>query len=317
MMDGTDRHCRYFHRLLTKRARLYTEMIVSDAIVRGDRTRLLDFDAAEHPVALQVGGSDPATLAAAARIGEDFGYDEINLNVGCPSDRVRSGAFGACLMKSPQLVAEGVAAMRNAVRVPVTVKCRIGVDAQDPDESLFDFVSTVAGAGCGVFIVHARKAWLEGLSPRENRDIPPLDYDIVRRLKNDQPGLTVVLNGGLSSIGHALEESAGVDGVMLGRAAYGEPAILVDVDRIFFEDPSPAPSLSSVVEAMSVYVKRAAGDGVKPHHIVRHMLGLYHGARGARLWRRLLSQRGAATAPSVLDEALSAMREAHCTRSTA
>ncbi len=317
MMDGTDRHCRYFHRLLTKRARLYSEMIVSDAIVRGDRERLLSFDAAEHPVALQIGGSDPQTLAAAARIGEGFGYDEINLNVGCPSDRVQSGAFGACLMETPALVAAGVAAMISAVRIPVTVKCRIGVDDQDPDESLFGFVDAVAAAGCRVFIVHARKAWLEGLSPKENREIPPLDYAIVRRLKKERPRLTIVLNGGLASVTQALEESAGVDGVMLGRAAYGEPAILADVDRLFFGDPSPPPALDDVAAAMSVYVRRAASAGVKPHHIVRHMLGLYHGRRGARQWRRLLSQRGAATAPSVLDEAIAVMRADYCTRSIA
>jgi tRNA-dihydrouridine synthase A len=317
MMDGTDRHCRYFHRLLTKRARLYTEMIVADAVLRGDRRRLLGFDPAEHPVALQIGGSDPATLAAAARIGEDFGYDEINLNVGCPSDRVQSGTFGACLMKTPGLVADGVAAMRAAVRVPVTVKCRIGVDDQDPDESLFAFVDAVSAAGCAVFIVHARKAWLEGLSPKENREIPPLDYAIVRRLKAARPDLTVVLNGGLVSVARAFAETHSVDGVMLGRAAYGEPAILGEVDAVFFGDPGPPPTLEAVAAAMSVYVKESAAAGVKPHHVVRHMLGLYHGRPGARLWRRLLSQRGASAPPTVLDEALAAMRETYCTRSTA
>jgi len=317
MMDGTDRHCRYFHRLLTRRARLYTEMIVSDAIVRGDRAHLLHFDSAEHPVALQIGGSDPATLSEAATIGEDFGYDEINLNVGCPSDRVQSGAFGACLMKTPALVAEGVFAMRAKVRMPVTVKCRLGVDDQDPTESLFGFIETVAAAGCRVFIVHARKAWLDGLSPQQNREIPPLDYEIVRRLKNARPDLAIVLNGGLATIGQALAESAGVDGVMLGRAAYAQPGILADVDREFFGDQAAAPVVDDVVEAMSAYVWRSADDGVRPHHVVRHMLGLYHGQPGARLWRRLLSQQGAATAPSVLDEALAAMRQSYCTRSTA
>lgn len=317
MMDGTDRHCRYFHRQLSRRARLYTEMIVADAVVRGDRERLLAFDPVEHPVALQVGGSDPRTLADAARIGEDFGYEEINLNVGCPSDRVQSGAFGACLMRTPLLVADCVAAMRAAVSIPVTVKCRIGVDDQDPNESLFDFVEKVAAAGATVFIVHARKAWLEGLSPKENREIPPLDYEIVRRLKIKRPDLTVVLNGGLACPAHALEESRGVDGVMLGRAAYGEPAILADVDRLFFGDHASPPAPDDVVRTMSDYVKRMAPAGVKPHHIVRHMLGLYHGRSGARAWRRMLSQQGAGTPASILDDALAALSADYCTRSTA
>lgn len=311
MMDGTDRHCRYFHRLLTRRARLYTEMIVGDAVLHGDRERLLGFDPIEHPVALQLGGSEPAMLAAAARIGEGFGYDEINLNVGCPSDRVQSGVFGACLMKTPALVASSVAAMQAAVKIPVTVKCRIGVDDQDPNESLFAFVETVAAAGCGVFIVHARKAWLEGLSPKENREIPPLDYGLVRKLKAARPDLTIVLNGGLQSARQAFEECSGVDGAMLGRAAYGEPAILAEVDPLFFGDETPAPALGEVVRAMSDYVKREGGKGVKPHHVVRHMLGLFHGRPGARNWRRLLSQQGAATPASILDEALAAMGQAY------
>ncbi len=223
MMDGTDRHCRYFHRLLTKRARLYTEMIVADAIVRGDAARHLAFDQSEHPVALQLGGGDPAMLAKAAKAGEDFGYDEANLNVGCPSDRVQSGLFGACLMKTPALVADCVAAMRAAVKIPVTVKCRIGVDDQDPAESLFGFVDEVAKSGCDVFIVHARMAWLDGLSPKENREIPPLDYDLVKRLKRERPALTIVLNGGLASLDEARAHLGAVDGVMLGRVAYNEP----------------------------------------------------------------------------------------------
>ncbi len=317
MMDGTDRHCRFFHRLLSKCARLYTEMIVADAITRGDRDRLLRFDPAEHPVALQLGGSDPGTLKEAALIGEAHGYDEINLNVGCPSDRVQSGTFGACLMKTPDLVAEGVFAMRSAVKIPVTVKCRIGVDDQDPDEALFGFIDRVAAAGCSVFIVHARKAWLQGLSPKENREIPPLDYAIVRRLKAERPDLTIVLNGGLHSVDHALSELAGVDGVMLGRAAYGEPAILRTVDQVFFGDAAPPASLETVVEAMSDYLKRVAAAGVKPHHVARHMLGLYHSRPGARLWRRLLSQQGASAPPTVLDDALAEMRASYCTRSTA
>ncbi|MFN0024964.1 MAG: tRNA dihydrouridine(20/20a) synthase DusA [Parvularculaceae bacterium] len=317
MMDGTDRHCRYFHRQLTKRARLYSEMIVAEAIVRGDRARLLGFDDIEHPVALQLGGSDPERLAQAARIGADFGYGEINLNVGCPSDRVQSGIFGACLMKSPQLVADCVAAMRASVRVPVTVKCRLGVDDQDPDESLFAFVETVAAAGCAVFIVHARKAWLQGLSPKENREVPALDYEIVRRLKKARPGLTIVLNGGLASVEAAAAEAQGVDGVMLGRAAYGEPAILAHVDRVFFGDAAPPPRLEDVALAMSAYIRRQAAHGVKPHHVTRHMLGLYHGQPGARAWRRMLSQQGAVSPAGILDSALAAMQADYCARSTA
>lgn len=307
MMDGTDRHCRYFHRLLTRRARLYTEMIVAEAIVQGDRDRLLGFDAAERPVALQLGGSDPARLKEAARIGEDYGYDEVNLNVGCPSDRVRSGAFGACLMKTPALVGECVAAMRASVRIPVTVKCRIGVDGQEPGRSLFDFVDEVASAGCRVFVVHARMAWLEGLSPKENREIPPLDYPLVHRLKAERPQLTIVLNGGLPSVEAAAAHLGKVDGVMLGRAAYGEPAILADVDRKIFGDPAPPPAIEEVIREMSSYVKGRAKTGTSPHHIVRHMLGLRHGTPGARAWRRMLSQQGAATPPDILDRALAAI----------
>ncbi|MFZ5619266.1 MAG: tRNA dihydrouridine(20/20a) synthase DusA [Pseudomonadota bacterium] len=307
MMDGTDRHCRYFHRLLTRRARLYTEMITADAILRGDRERLLGFDPVEHEVALQLGGSDPSSLAEAARIGEAFGYDEINLNVGCPSDRVQSGTFGACLMKAPMLVAECVAAMRERAGVPVTVKCRIGVDDQDPVESLFALVDTVAAAGCEVFIVHARKAWLEGLSPKENREVPPLDYELVRRLKSERPGLAIVLNGGITSIDAAESYLQAFDGVMLGRAAYGEPAILAEVDPKIFGERTSAPKIEDVVAAMSSYVKRQARAGTSPHHIVRHMLGLYHGRHGARTWRRMLSEQGAATPPDILDRALDAM----------
>lgn len=292
-------------------------MIVAEAIVRGDRSRLLDFDPSEHPVALQIGGSDPAVLAQAARIGEGFGYDEINLNVGCPSDRVQSGTFGACLMKTPALVADGVAAMVAAVKIPVTVKCRIGIDDQDPEESLFGLIELASAAGCKVFIVHARKAWLQGLSPRENREVPPLDYAIVRRLKTARPDLTIILNGGLLSVDHAFAKCFGVDGVMLGRAAYGEPAVLADVDRVFFGDASPAPAIERVVEEMSAYVKRSAGAGVKPHHVVRHMLGLYHGRGGARGWRRMLSRQGASAPPTVLDEALAEIAGRYCTRSTA
>jgi len=309
LMDGTDRHCRFLHRLLSRRSRLYTEMIVADAAIRGDREKLLMFDISERPVALQLGGSSPRALAEASRIGEDFGYDEINLNVGCPSDRVQSGTFGACLMKTPDLVAECVSAMRAAVNIPVTVKCRIGVDDQAPEESLDGFVERVAAAGCRVFIVHARKAWLDGLSPKENREIPPLDYALVRRLKIARPDLTVVLNGGIVSLDAALSHLDEFDGVMLGRAAYGEPALLADVDRRVFGDVSPSPEIDAVIREMSAYVKRMAATGVFPHHVVRHMLGLYHGRPGARAWRRMLSERGASTPSDILDRALDAMRE--------
>lgn len=308
-MDGTDRHCRRLHRLLSRRARLYTEMIVAEAVQRGDRERLLGFDPIEHPVALQLGGSHPATLKEAARIGEDYGYDEVNLNVGCPSDRVRSGAFGACLMKTPALVADCVGAMRDAVGVPVTVKCRIGVDDQAPAESLFAFVDEVAAAGCEVFIVHARKAWLEGLSPKENREVPPLDYPLVRKLKIERPRLSVVVNGGVETLDQAAEHLAAFDGVMLGRAAYGAPAILADVDARVFGATTPPPLIDDVVRDMSAYVKTTAKSGTAPHHVVRHMLGLFHGAPGARRWRRMLSEKGTATPADVLDRALAALRE--------
>src|SRR5580693_1648786 len=236
MMDWTDRRCRAFHRILTRRALLYTEMVTADAVVFGPRERLIGFDASEHPVALQLGGADPARLAAAARIGEDFGYDEINLNVGCPSDRVQSGRFGACLMAEPALVAECMAAIGAAVRVPATVKCRLGVDDQDPEASLFGLVDACAAAGVSVFVVHARKAWLKGLSPKENRDIPPLDYPLVYRLKRERPDLTVIINGGVASLDEAEAHLEHVDGVMLGRAAYHEPWRLGEVDRRLFSD---------------------------------------------------------------------------------
>ncbi|NOX83204.1 MAG: tRNA dihydrouridine(20/20a) synthase DusA [Alphaproteobacteria bacterium] len=308
MMDGTDRHCRYFHRLLTARARLYTEMITAEAIIHGDRERLLGFDAREHAVALQLGGGDPVKLAEAARVGAVFGYDEINLNVGCPSGRVQSGAFGACLMKEPALVARCVAAMRDAVDIPVTVKCRIGVDDQDPEEALFAFIDTVAQSGCKIFIVHARKAWLDGLSPKENRTIPPLDYGLVRRLKRERSALTVVLNGGLETLAQAGEGLNGVDGVMLGRAAYGTPYILSDVDRDFFDDTGSAPLREDIVRAMSEYLKAQFVLGVRPHSITRHMLGLFHGSPGARVWRRFLSENAPASRDDILDRAADAMR---------
>ncbi|MEM8935101.1 MAG: tRNA dihydrouridine(20/20a) synthase DusA [Pseudomonadota bacterium] len=304
MMDGTDRHCRYFHRLFSRHARLYTEMVTSVAAIHGDRDYLLGFDPCEHPVALQLGGSEPAALAEAARIGEDFGYDEINLNVGCPSDRVQSGAFGACLMKEPELVAECVAAMRAAVAVPVTVKSRIGVDDQDPELSLFDFVDKVAETGVRVFIVHARKAWLNGLSPKENRTIPPLDYDLVRRLKAARPELSIILNGGIETLADVRSLADDFDGVMLGRAAYGDPFLLAGVDAAFFGCDTPTPTREAVVAAMSKYVKAQFRKGIRPHTITRHMLGLFHGAPGARAWRRHLSESAPLMRDDVLDVAL-------------
>ncbi len=307
MMDGTDRHCRYFHRLLTRRARLYTEMITADALLNGDRGFLLGFDASEHPVALQLGGSDPRKLTDAAKIGADFGYDEINLNVGCPSDRVQSGAFGACLMKTPDLVADGVAAMKAAVNTPVTVKCRIGVDDQDPEESLFGFVETVSAAGCEIFIVHARKAWLQGLSPKENRTIPPLDYNLVYRLKQARPDLTIILNGGIETVHDAAALAADFDGVMLGRAAYGEPYLLAAVDELVFGDDHSPPTREQTAAMMSDYLKREFERGVRPHAITRHMLGLYHGAQGARRWRRFLSEHASNARDDLIDRALAAM----------
>ncbi len=293
MMDWTDRHCRYFHRQLSRRALLYTEMVVADAVLHGDRRRLLGFDASEHPVALQLGGNEPRKLAEAARIGAEWGYDEINLNVGCPSDRVRSGTFGACLMLQPELVAECVAAMKAAVRVPVTVKCRIGVDHQDPEEALPAMAEGVFAAGADALWVHARKAWLQGLSPRENREIPPLDYPLVHWLKQDYPHRFIGLNGGIRTLAQAAEQLRHVDGVMIGRAAYQTPAILAGVDRLLSGGEAEAADLFRVVEAMADYAEAHIADGGRLLHVTRHMTGLFHGHAGARAFRRLLSEAGA------------------------
>jgi tRNA-dihydrouridine synthase A len=290
MMDWTDRHCRFFHRLLTRQALLYTEMVTADAVLRGDRERLLGFSPEEHPVALQLGGSDPAKLAEAAAIGEAFGYDEINLNVGCPSDRVQEGRFGACLMLEPKLVAACVAAMQARVRVPVTVKCRIGVDDQDGEAALQRFVTLVAAAGCATFMVHARKAWLQGLSPKENREVPPLDYDRVFRLKADRPDLTIVLNGGIETLEQAADHLGKVDGVALGRAAYQNPYLLAEVDRALFGSADAAPSRRQVLEQLVPYAERHLRGGGRLNNIVRHILGLYHGRPRARIFRRHLSE---------------------------
>jgi tRNA-dihydrouridine synthase A len=292
MMDWTDRHCRVFHRLLTRRARLYTEMLTTGAIIHGDRARLLGFDASEHPVALQLGGSDPGDLATAARIGEDFGFDEINLNVGCPSDRVKDGRFGACLMAEPKLVAACVDAMKRAVSVPVTVKCRIGIDDQDPEPALDTLARSVVAAGSDALIVHARKAWLDGLSPKENRDIPPLDYDRVYRLKQALPDLPVIINGGIGSLAEAKTHLANVDGVMLGRAAYQEPWRLLTVDSDIFGEAAPHATMKDVFEAMMPYIERELARGTRLHAITRHFVGAFHGVPGARAFRRHLAENG-------------------------
>jgi tRNA-dihydrouridine synthase A len=292
MMEWTDRHCRFFHRLLTRRALLYTEMLTTGAVLRGDRDRLLGFDETEHPLAVQLGGSDPRALAEAARICEDFGYDEVNLNVGCPSDRVREGRFGACLMREPDLVGECVAAMKAAVRVPVTVKCRLGVDDQDPELALEVMTQTVRRAGADALIVHARKAWLAGLSPKQNREVPPLDYSRVYRLKRDHPDYAIVLNGGIGSIEAAVRHLAHVDGVMMGRAAYQEPWQLLAVDPMIFGEAAPHESARAAAEALIAYVERECARGVRLYAIVRHILGLFHGVPGARAFRRHLATEG-------------------------
>ena len=288
MMEWTDRHCRVLHRHLTRHARLYTEMVTADAVLRGDRVRLLGFSPEEHPLALQLGGSEPEKLGRAARIGEDEGYDEINLNIGCPSDRVQSGRFGACLMQEPQLVADCVAAMRARVAIPVTIKCRIGVDDQDPEAALFALVEATSAAGARIFAVHARKALLSGLSPKENRDVPPLNYPLVYALKRAQPELTIVITGGISTLDEAEEHLRHVDGVMLGRAAYQTPALLADVDHRFF-GASPG-SVDATVEAYLAYVSKRLAEGVPLNAMTKHMLGLFHGLPGARLFRRHLSE---------------------------
>jgi tRNA-dihydrouridine synthase A len=291
MMDWTDRHDRYFLRLLSRHARLYTEMVTEQAIRYGDKARLLDFDPAEHPLALQLGGSDPAHLAEAARVGEDWGYGEINLNCGCPSDRVQSGSFGACLMAEPELVARCVGGMISAVGIPVTVKCRIGIDDQDDYADLRRFVDIVADAGCATFIVHARKAWLKGLSPKENRDIPPLVYPSVYRLKQERPDLTIAINGGINDLETAAAQLPHTDGVMLGRAPYQNPYILAEVDGLLFGDPTPAPSRHEAAALMSDYADRMVKDhDVRVGHISRHMVGLFQGIPGARAFRRHLSE---------------------------
>jgi len=289
MMDWTDRHCRAFHRTFSRHVRLYTEMVTAPAVIHGDRQRLLGFNAEEHPVAVQLGGSDPAQLATAARICAEFGYDEINLNVGCPSDKVQGGNFGACLMRAPQLVAECVSAMKAEVALPVSVKCRIGVDEQDPEEALDALADAVVAAGVDGLIVHARKAWLNGLSPRENRDIPPLDYDRVRRLKQRLPHVPIALNGGIATLEAGRDAAAGLDGVMIGRAAYHDPELLHGVDPLVHGVPAPHADTYAALEAFEPYVARHLEAGGRLADITRHMLGLFGGQRGSRIFRRHLA----------------------------
>ena len=289
MMDWTDRHCRVFHRGLTRRARLYTEMVTAGAVIHGPRDRLLGFDPAEHPLAVQLGGSDPDDLATAARICADYGYDEVNLNVGCPSDRVKNGSFGACLMREPVLVGACVAAIRAAVSVPVTVKCRIGVDDQDPEEALPAMAEAVFAAGGAALFVHARKAWLQGLSPKQNRDVPPLDYAIVARLKARWPDKPIGLNGGVTTLSAARAHLDHLDGVMVGRAAYQNPEMLLGVDPELFGETAPVPDALAAVEAYLPYIAARLGEGVRLHDMTRHLLGLFPGVPGARLWRRHLA----------------------------
>ncbi|MEO0450557.1 MAG: tRNA dihydrouridine(20/20a) synthase DusA [Pseudomonadota bacterium] len=316
MMDWTDRHCRAFHRVLSKRALLWTEMVTADAVIHGDRARLIGFSEVEHPIVLQLGGNEPDKMAEAARVAEAFGYDEVNINCGCPSDRVQSGAFGACLMREPQTVAACVRAMRAAVSIPVTVKCRIAIDEDPPRQTLFNFVDTIAETGCSVFTVHARKAWLKGLSPKENREIPPLDYELIKELKSERPGLTIILNGGITSLEACADHLRSFDGVMLGRAAYQTPALLGAVDEALFDPEASILSPFGAVADYRPYIEARLAEGVRLSSMTRHMLGLFNGMPGARLWRRILSEKGPKPGAGldVLDEAFEAvaLRVAAC-----
>lgn len=309
MIDWTDRHCRYFHRQISREALLYTEMVVADAIIHGPRDRLLGHDAAEHPLALQLGGSDPAKLAEAVKIAEPHGYDEINLNVGCPSDRVQSGTFGACLMLTPETVAECIAAMKRVATVPVTVKCRIGVDEQEPERALPELITRVLDAGADAIWVHARKAWLKGLSPKENREIPPLDYEIVYRMKQRWPDVFIGINGGIRTLDEAAVHLDHVDGVMLGRAAYQNAAILADIDQRFFGAPASEPDWEALRDRMMAYAERHIMSGGRLQHVARHMVGLFTGLPGARRYRQILSTDAAknGAGPEVLAAAFAAV----------
>ena len=310
MMDHTDRHFRYFIRQLTRHTLLYTEMITAQALLHGDRHKLLDFDPAEHPVSLQLGGDDPQLLADCARIGTDWGYDEINLNVGCPSDRVQSGNFGACLMAQPHLVADCVAAMQKAVNIPITVKHRIGIDDQDSYEHLFNFVKIVSDSGCQRFSIHARKAWLQGLSPKENRTIPPLRYDWVYQLKQDFPQLWIEINGGITTLGQIQQQLTQVDGVMVGRAAYENPYLFATVDRDIYQKTNAVPSREAIVDRLMPYVESCLSQGVRLNQISRHLLSLFNGVAGAKTWRRMLSdsRQLSTSGPELLQHALQAQQ---------
>ena len=292
MLDWTDRHCRYFLRQLSRHTLLYTEMITTGALLHGDAGRFLRFDESEHPVAVQLGGSEPDHLARCARLCEAAGYDEVNLNVGCPSDRVQSGRFGACLMAEPALVADCIKAMTDAVSIAVTVKHRIGIDHQDSYQALTDFIGVQADAGCRTFVIHARKAWLQGLSPKENREVPPLRYDLVHRIKKDFPGLEIILNGGILDLTQATQQLRQVDGVMMGRAVYHDPWLLADADRLIFNDRNPMTNRHKVIEAMAPWIAGELAEGTPLHRITRHMMGLFNGLPGARKWRRYLSENG-------------------------
>ncbi len=304
MIDWTDRHCRFLHRQLTARALLYTEMVVADAIIHGQRERLLGYDPAEHPVALQLGGSDPDKLAEAVRIAADYGYDEINLNVGCPSDRVQSGTFGACLMREPQTVERCVTAMKAVATVPVTVKCRIGVDDQEPEAVLPDFLARMTGAGADAIWIHARKAWLQGLSPKENRDVPPLDYDLVHAMKRENPAVFLGINGGIHTLDEAEEHLKVMDGVMLGRAAYHNATLLAEVDARIYGEPERATDWDAVRDAMMAHAERHIATGGRLIHVTRHMVGLFQGYAGARRFRQILS--ADATKPGAGPEVIAA-----------
>jgi tRNA-dihydrouridine synthase A len=289
MMDWTDRHCRFFHRQISHHAQVYTEMVTANAVIFGDREKLLGFDTDEQPIILQLGGSDPVRLAEASKIGAGYGYAEINLNVGCPSDRVQEGRFGACLMAEPQVVADCVAAMKQAVDIPITVKCRIGIDDQDEEQGLQTFVEAVSKAGCETFVVHARKAWLKGLSPKENREIPPLNYDRVHRLKKSFPQLNIILNGGLETMAQGLAHLQNLDGMMLGRSAYHMPWVLAEVDEKIYGATNPCATRRDAVTAMLPYIEEQLAQGLYLHRITRHMLGLYHSQPGGRMWRQIIS----------------------------
>jgi len=307
MLDWTDRHDRYFLRLISRHAWLYTEMVTTGAIIHGDRDRHLAFNEAEHPVALQLGGSEPADMAECARIGQDYGYDEININVGCPSERVHKGSFGACLMATPEMVAECVDAMRQVVDIPVTIKTRIGIDEQEDYEHLHNFVRINREAGCRIFIVHARKAWLKGLSPKENREVPPLRYTLVYKLKQEFPDLEIIINGGLQDLDMAEQQLEHVDGVMLGRAVYHDPWLLSEVDRRFYGDDHEVVSAREIVEQMYPYIEELIRNGGQLKYVTRHMLGMFHGRPGAKLWRRTLSEKAyrEGAGIEVVEEALS------------